>query len=342
MPLPVPWKRRPGDGTGNRAQAFVEQEELPTEQRMTTILNTVIIPAAGQGTRLLPLTKVVPKELLPVHDRPVLQLALDEAVAAGASRIVIVIHESKAIIRQYLRRDPSQLADLREKGKYDLVDALASVGVPEHIDVVFAMQDTPRGLGHAVLCAAPFLLPGPVGVILPDDVIIGRPCLSQMALAYPGGHLVAAMDVSPRETNLYGIFKPGGLPNGRLIPVTGMIEKPRQGLAPSTLAAVGRYILDPFIMETLNTTPVGRGGEIQLTDAIAQDAQHLALTAFRFAGARFDCGTFDGLCAASVAQKAKCKADAILVSGPPSWTKAVDRRLAAAAGYSVPACGESM
>ena len=299
---------------------------------MTNSLNTVIIPAAGQGTRLLPLTKVVPKELLPVHDRPVLQLALDEAVVAGANRIVIIIHESKVIIPQYLRRDADQLADLRQRGKHEMVDALASVGVPDHVEVVFAMQDMPRGLGHAVLCAAPFLLPGPVGVILPDDVIIGRPCLSQMVSAYTGGHLVAAMDVSPLETNRYGIFVPGGASNGRLIPVTGMVEKPRQGSAPSTLAAVGRYILDPGIMTTLRSTSVGRGGEIQLTDAIARDVDHLPLAAFRFAGARFDCGTFDGLCAASVAQRAKCKADASLLSGPRSYATSVDRPIATRVG----------
>jgi UTP--glucose-1-phosphate uridylyltransferase len=299
---------------------------------MTNSLNTVLIPAAGQGTRLLPLTKVVPKELLPVHDRPVLQLALDEAVAAGASRIVVIIHESKAIIQRYLHRDADKLANLRQLGKHDMVDALASVGVPDHVEVAFAMQDAPRGLGHAVLCAAPFLLPGPVGVILPDDVIIGRPCLSQMASAYPGGHLVAAMDVSPRETNRYGIFMLEGLPNGRLIPVTGMVEKPRPGSAPSTLAAVGRYILDPGIMATLRSTPVGRGGEIQLTDAITRDADRLPLAAFRFAGARFDCGTFDGLSAAGVAQKAKCKADISLLSSPVSWNRSVERDLTARAG----------
>lgn len=271
---------------------------------MAAFLRTVIIPAAGRGTRLLPLTKVVPKEMLPVHDRPVLQFALEEAVAVGAERIIIVIHPSKSMIRDYLRRDEDHRNRLRGEGQFALADKLDKVGVPERTDVVFAMQDEALGLGHAVLCAAPFILPGPLGVILPDDVIIGPPALAEMALAYDGGHMIAAMSVPMSETPKYGIFVPEGGTEGQGVPARGMVEKPALGHAPSTLAAVGRYILDPTIMSRLATTKAGRGGEIQLTDAIAADAGKLPLTAFRFSGARHDCGSQEGLVGAGVAQLA--------------------------------------
>lgn len=272
---------------------------------MTIPLRTVIIPAAGQGTRLLPLTRVVPKEMLPVYDRPVLQFAIEEAVAACAERIVIIIHPSKTVIRDYLQPDPDRIGRVRLSGKDPLADPLAKIGVGDGIDVVFVMQDDPLGLGHAVLCAAPYVLPGPIGVILPDDVVFGLPCLAQMAAAYQSGHMVAAMTVPRSDTAKYGIFAPMGLSDSRSVRVSGMVEKPPHGTAPSTLAAVGRYILDARIMDTLTRTKAGRGGEVQLTDAIASDAAHLPLTAFRFAGNRYDCGTFEGLLAAGVAQQTK-------------------------------------
>jgi UTP--glucose-1-phosphate uridylyltransferase len=271
---------------------------------MAAYLKTVIIPAAGRGTRLLPLTKVVPKEMLPVHDRPVLQFALEEAVAVGAERIIIVIHPSKSMIRDYLRRDDEYLNRLRGEGQFALAEKLDKVGVPEGIEVVFAMQDEALGLGHAVLCAAPFILPGPLGVILPDDVIIGQPALAEMARAYDGGHMIAAMSVPMSETPKYGIFVPDGGMEGEVVPARGMVEKPALGHAPSTLAAVGRYILDPAIMRRLAVTKAGRGGEIQLTDAIAEDAGQMPLTAFRFSGGRHDCGSQEGLVAAGLAQLA--------------------------------------
>ena len=269
---------------------------------MTELIRSVIIPAAGQGTRLLPLTKAVPKEMLPVYDRPILQFALDEAVAAGARRIVIVINAQKACIRDYVSSGLGQVVQFRKAGKHDLATALSLVGVPSDIDVTFVVQDRPLGLGHAVLCAAPVLEPGPVGVILPDDVILGRPCLEEMAAGYTRGHMVAAMDVPPSETSKYGIFAVEGPMQGKVVRVRGMVEKPAQGTAPSTLAAVGRYILSPGIMATLASTAPGAGGEIQLTDAIAKEAAQLPLTAFRFTGARYDCGSIEGLFAAGLAQ----------------------------------------
>ena len=274
---------------------------------MSQRIRTVVIPAAGQGTRLLPLTKTVPKELLPVYDRPVLQFALSEAVAVGAERIVIVIHPSKTVIRDYVKPDLTYIEALQDKCKHDLAAALSELHLPANIDVAFAMQTEALGLGHAISCARGQLLPGAFGVILPDDVILGAPCLQQMAEHYTGGHMVAAMDVSASDTSRYGIFKPTASAFGRCVPVDGMVEKPKPGTAPSRLAAVGRYILEPRIIATLADTPRGAGGEIQLTDAIARDAAELPLTAFRFTGTRYDCGTHDGLIDAAAARQTQVK-----------------------------------
>lgn len=270
-------------------------------------LRTIIIPAAGLGTRLLPATKAVPKELLAVYDRPVLQFAIDEAIAAGAERLVVVIHPDKLAICDYLQPDDAMLRNLMGSNKADLAARLAAVQLPKSVDLVFAFQHSPAGLGHAISRAAGSVLPGPVGVILPDDVILGAPCMAEMAAAYQGGHMVAAMTVPAADARKYGVFRLSGAAGSRCIPVSSMVEKPAAGTEPSLLAAVGRYILDPVIFSTLMTTRRGFGGEIQLTDAIAKDAVRLSLTAFRFSGQRFDCGSFDGLLAAAQARKQQVK-----------------------------------
>ena len=274
---------------------------------MSQRIRTVVIPAAGQGTRLLPLTKATPKELLPVYDKPVLQFALDEAVEVGAERIVIVIHPSKSVIREYLMPNHEYIEALQDKGKHDLAAALSELHLPKGVEAVFSMQTEALGLGHAILCARGQILPGPFGVILPDDVILGPPCLAQMAAQYQTGHMVAAIDVPALDTFRYGIFQPTGSSLGQCVPASGMVEKPKPGTAPSRLAAVGRYLLDPQILTTLERTPKGAGGEIQLTDAIALDAERHALTAFRFTGMRYDCGSHDGLVEAAVARQIAVK-----------------------------------
>lgn len=281
---------------------------------MSQLLRTVLIPAAGQGTRLLPLTKTTPKELLPAYDHPVLHYAIEEAVAAGAERVVIVIHPSKYAIRDYLQRNPAFNGDLHKKGKSNLVALMPDAGTPDDVEIVFAIQQQPLGLGHAVGCCQNLLLPGPIGVILPDDVIFGTPCLGEMAADYLSGHMVAAEEVSSSETYKYGIFSPGGPVNRRCLPVNQMVEKPALGHAPSNFAAVGRYILDPAIMATLATTKPGRGNEVQLTDAISHDALSMLLTAYLFSGTRYDCGSFEGLLAAGIARR-KIVVDA--VNAPP-------------------------
>ncbi len=271
------------------------------------ILRTIIIPAAGMGTRLLPATKVVPKELLNVYDRPVLQFAIEEAVAVGAERIIVVIHPDKLSIRDYLRPDEAFVGRLRASGKATSGEALAAVQMPDTVELVFAYQNQPLGLGHAISCCSALVLPGPVGVILPDDVIMGTPCLAEMARAYRGGHMVAAMTVPALDAPLYGMFRLLGTPAGRSVAASGIVEKPNAGAEPSLLAAVGRYILDPVIFATLQDIPCGAGDEIQLTDAIAADAQSLALTAFRFSGHRFDCGSHDGLMDAAIERQRRVK-----------------------------------
>lgn len=275
---------------------------------MKPALKSVVIPAAGRGTRLLPATKTTPKELLNVYDRPALQFAIDEAVDLGVSRIVVVIHPDKRAICDYLTPNRAYVQELRASGKAMLGAALAEIEVPAGIEVVYVEQDDPLGLGHAVLCAADHVLPGPFGVILPDDLILGTPCLPEMASQYTGGHMIAAMDVTAAETGSYGIFTVAGLSIGRSVPVSGMVEKPAPRHAPSRLAAVGRYILDPCIMTTLRDVPRGAGGEIQLTDAIGRDAGQVAMTAFRFSGVRYDCGTHDGLMDAALARQGAVKA----------------------------------
>jgi len=266
-------------------------------------IKTVIIPAAGLGSRLLPATRVTAKELLPVYDRVVLDFAIDEAVDLGAERIVVVISTAKIAVQAYLsdRSDGTAASpgDGRRLGQ----------------EIIYIFQDSPLGLGHAVHCCKDVVLPGPFAVLLPDDIVMGPNCLAEMASHYTGGHMIAAMQVKPEETSQYGIFRLGGLPKDNCLPVSGMVEKPSLGTAPSSFAAVGRYILDPMIFDVLERTATGRGGEVQLTDAIALSGQTVPVVAFRFSGTRHDCGNHDGLLAASVARKAEARAENA-IAGP--------------------------
>lgn len=287
-----------------------------TKEAVASIMpiRTVIIPAAGKGTRLMPATKVTAKELLPVYDRVAIDFAVEEAAGVGTERIVVVISASKTAIQAYLSQDGTQPTSLAPG------IGQATTG-PE---IVYVFQDQPLGLGHAVLCCRGVTLPGPFAVILPDDIIMGQNCLAEMGAHYDGGHMVAAMQVRPDETSQYGIFRLGGLPNNRRIPVSGMVEKPAPGKAPSSIAAVGRYILDPMIFDVLQHTPYGKGGELQLTDAISIATHATPLTAFQFSGTRHDCGNHDGLLAASQARQSRVKQQNVAAgtrSGPISTTE---------------------
>lgn len=239
------------------------------------MIRTAVFPVAGKGSRLRPATNAVPKELLPVFDTPVLHFAIDEARDAGIERFVFVTSNDKPQIEAHVRSDYGDL------------------------DCTFVVQEEPLGLGHAVLMANGAVGKEAFAVILPDDVIFAAPSvLAQMCRAYDAGfahHMIAAMNVRPDETGNYGIFDADPPAPGRHVAVRGLVEKPAQQEAPSTLAAVGRYILAPSIFETLLATGKGRGGEIQLTDAIVRDMQRMAVAAFRFEGVRYDCGQAEGL-----------------------------------------------
>ncbi|MEM8823607.1 MAG: sugar phosphate nucleotidyltransferase [Pseudomonadota bacterium] len=264
-------------------------------------LDTVIFPVAGLGTRMLPATKVLPKELLPVYDTPLLQFAIDEALAAGARRLIFVSHPEKAAICNYLRPKRSLERTLAVQGKQSALDAVRATVPADDVEIVFTMQDAPLGLGHAVLCAADYALPGPVGVVLPDDLILGTPCLPEMVTAFDPtrmGALVAAQKVPLQQVSSYGIFECDETSASMTIPARSFVEKPEISDTPSTLAAVGRYILTHEVFDALRTTVPGAGGEIQLTDAIAARG---GIHAFRFSGVRYDCGDKDGIVDATLA-----------------------------------------
>lgn len=267
-------------------------------------ISTVVLPVAGQGTRLLPLTKATPKELMPVFDRPVLQLAVDEAIEAGAQRLVVITHPNKPAIREFLTDSPELVQDLQDKGKTELAERLKASSVERSCEVVFVNQPEPLGLGHAVSLARPFVDEAAFGVILPDDCILGAGCLAEMAGAYSGGHMIAGMEVADKDVSKYGIFRPEAGSDGQLVRSSGLVEKPDAADAPSRLAAVGRYILSSSVFDRLETQDRGAGNEIQLTDAIDRDLADQSLYAFRFSGQRYDCGTQDGLLAAGSARQA--------------------------------------
>lgn len=267
-------------------------------------VRTAIFPVAGLGTRFLPATKAMPKELLPVIDRPLIQFAIDEARQAGIERMVFVSHPSKAAIERYVAEDHALVATLRTKGKEALAAQLQRDALnPLRHDAVFVMQDEPLGLGHAVLCARDHVLDGPVAVILPDDLILCRSgCLSEMIAAYErdaAGHLIAVMEVAPHEVSSYGVLDVTAR-EGRFVRARAMVEKPTPEQAPSTVAVVGRYVLDASIFADLATLPAGAGGEIQLTDGIARGIERLGLAGFQFSGTRYDCGSKAGMLAATL------------------------------------------
>jgi UTP--glucose-1-phosphate uridylyltransferase len=270
-----------------------------------SVVRTAIFPVAGLGTRFLPATKATPKELLPVIDTPLIQFAIDEAREAGVERMVFVNHPSKSAIERYVRADAELCATLRARGKESLARGLERAALDGGHDVRFVVQEEQLGLGHAVACAADHVLPGPVAVILPDDLIVGpKGCLAEMIAAYdPGraGHLVAVMDVARERTADYGVLDVKAT-EGRLAFARAMVEKPEPARAPSTTAVVGRYILEPGIFAALRRIGPGAGGEIQLTDAIAHCIPEVGLAGFHFSGSRFDCGSKLGMMQAALYQ----------------------------------------
>jgi len=266
-------------------------------------LRKVVFPVAGLGTRFLPATKVVAKEMLPVLDRPLIQYAVDEAVDAGADTLVFVTNRYKHAIADYFDKAYELEAKLQEKGKDELL-ALVQGTLPKHVRAIFVTQPEALGLGHAVLCAKPVIGDEPFGVILPDDLIWnqGQGALRQMAelaQAQDAG-VIAVEEVPHSDTDKYGIVDATPV-DERSAQIRHMVEKPKPADAPSNLAVVGRYVLPGRIFELLEKTTPGAGGEIQLTDAIdALLKEQRKVLAYRFAGTRFDCGNKAGLVRATI------------------------------------------
>lgn len=267
-----------------------------------TRIRKAVFPVAGLGTRMLPATKSLPKEMLPVVDRPVIQYAVDEARAAGLDEIIFVTGRSKTLLEDHFDRAPELEDALLKKGKHGDLDQLMSwLPVPGNLNVT--RQQAPLGLGHAVWCARHMVGNEPFAVVLCDDLILADPpCLKQMVEAFEetGGNLVAVEEVAVEHTSRYGVLDPG-VEHGRLVELRGLVEKPAPEKAPSRLAVLGRYILLPEVFGHLDRHETGAGGEIQLTDAMAKMIGHQPFHGFKFAGRRFDCGSKAGYLEAIVA-----------------------------------------
>ncbi len=267
-----------------------------------THVRKAVFPVAGLGTRFLPATKSVPKEMLPLVDRPLIQYAVDEARAAGIEEFIFVTAAGKGALEDYFDTAAALERSLADSGKKEALAALGATRMPEGA-LTFLRQNQPRGLGHAVRLARRLVGDEPFAVLLPDDVIRGaEPALAQMVAAHArtGGHMVATMEVPLNKTASYGVLDVSS-ENGRIARARGLVEKPRPEVAPSTRAIIGRYILQPSIFDKLDMLGPGAGGELQLTDAINADVEATGVTGFSFAGERFDCGSIQGFVQATAA-----------------------------------------
>ncbi len=270
---------------------------------MTRKVTKAIFPVAGLGTRFLPATKSVPKEIMTLVDRPLVQYAIDEARAAGIKEFIFVTSRGKSALEDYFDHNLVLEQELKAKGKDELLETLNATNM-ESGAIAYIRQHKALGLGHAVWCARRLIGDEPFAVMLPDDVIAAKtPCLQQMVEAYQqtGGNMVAAMEVSRDRTSSYGVLDVDQ-DMGAVVTAKGMVEKPEPEEAPSNLAVIGRYILEPSVLENLNQIKKGSGGEIQLTDAIAEDINGgKPVFGYRFEGERFDCGSKSGFLQATVA-----------------------------------------
>lgn len=264
-------------------------------------IKTAVFPVAGRGTRFLPATKASPKEMLPIVDKPLIQYAAEEALKAGATKLVFITGSSKRAIEDHFDSDRELEEALEEQGKHDLLKTLKDI-VPSYASCIYIRQPSPLGLGHAVLCSRPVVGDQPFYIHLADDLIDAQtPCLGQMARVFDErqASVLGVETVPPTETDKYGIVATDER-NGRVSRVRQIVEKPRPQNAPSNLAVVGRYLLTPRIFEKLEHTGRGAGGEIQLTDAIADLLVDEPVYAFEFQGKRYDCGSKLGYLQATV------------------------------------------
>jgi len=264
-------------------------------------IRTAVFPVAGRGTRFLPATKASPKEMLPIVDKPLIQYAVDEALAAGARRLVFITGASKRAIEDHFDADDALEKLLESQGKADLAKLVRDV-LPSYASCIYIRQPAPLGLGHAVLCARPAVGDEPFFVHLADDLIDAEvACLKQMAGTYEslGASVLGVEEVPRQDTDKYGIveIEPG---EGAVNRIKSIVEKPKTDVAPSTLAVVGRYVLTPSIFDELERVGQGAGGEIQLTDGIARLLRREPVYAHRFSGRRFDCGSKLGYLQATV------------------------------------------
>src|SRR5450759_1515826 len=266
------------------------------------IITKAVFPVAGMGTRFLPATKASPKEMLPVVDKPLIQYAVEEAVAAGITELVFITGRSKRAIEDHFDTAFEVARELVTRGKHEMLAMVRDV-VPRHVKCIYVRQHQPLGLGHAGLCAQPVVGAHPFAIILADDLIDAKPpVMKQMVDVYRNERcsLLGVQKVAPADTAQYGIIKPGRR-HGKLHAVAAIVEKPKPSAAPSTLAVVGRYILTPRIFHHLEKVRAGAGGEIQLTDGIAALMQEEKMLAYRFNGTRYDCGSKLGYLRATVA-----------------------------------------
>ncbi len=269
---------------------------------MAKRVRKAVFPVAGMGTRLLPATKAMPKEMVPIVDTPLIQYALEEARTAGIEEFIFVTARGKTVIEDHFDVNYELSHVLVERNKSAVLESIRH-WMPEPGQLTFTRQQQPLGLGHAVWCARNMIGDEPFAVLLADDLIFSRqPCLQQMldAHAHTGGNMVAVMDVPRAEVGRYGILDVGTR-RGRTVEARGLVEKPAQADAPSTLAVVGRYILQPEIFAHLERVQPGAGNEIQLTDAIARMIVGCPLTGYVFEGQRFDCGDRLGFLEANIA-----------------------------------------
>ena len=271
---------------------------------MAKKVRTAVFPVAGLGTRFLPATKSMPKEMLPLVDRPLIQYAVDEARAAGITNFIFVTARGKSALEDYFDSAPGLERELEEKGKLDLLAEVRNSTMPSGA-IAYVRQQEALGLGHAVWCARGLIGDEPFAVLLADDVIAGDvPCLQQMVEGYEaagGGCMLAAMDVPDSQVSSYGILKVAE-DHGDLVRAAGLVEKPALKDAPSNIAVIGRYILTTEVLKSLGRMKEGAGGEIQLTDAIADQVEAgVPVHGYRFRGVRYDCGSKAGFLRATVA-----------------------------------------
>jgi UTP--glucose-1-phosphate uridylyltransferase len=273
---------------------------------VTKKLRKAVLPVAGLGTRFLPATKAIAKEMLPVVDKPLIQYAVEEARAAGIEQFCLVTGRGKTALIDHFDVAYELESTLRERGKNDLIALLDAMKV-EPGSIATVRQQVPMGLGHAIWCARVFIGDDPFAILLPDDLVLAdTPCLKQLADVYDetGGNVVAVTEVPREQTNRYGILNVGK-DDGRRVEVLGLVEKPKPADAPSNLSIIGRYVLLPEVIEHLSRMDRGAGNEVQLTDGMAKMIGHTPFHGLRYEGRRFDCGDKIGFLEAQIAYALK-------------------------------------